>query len=266
MKSAIREEFLQTRSLQGLGIIDIHTHMGDVYGTGLSRYTAEECVRIMDEHGIDSIWCAPHSDLFDPGSVNTAVEQLLRSYPQRIRGYFSFNPNYAERFFERLSSIKTGSGYVGIKLLPEYHRTSLEHPAYRKMLDFADSLGLVVLIHTWGGSSYNSASHVEQLLKRYSNIKLIMGHSVPNECGRAIELAARYKNAYLDLCDIHRHSGIVQRMVEGAGSEKVLFGTDMPWYDFTYCAGSVIFADITDRDMRNIFSENAKIILKDIKV
>ena len=31
---------------------------------------------------------------------------------------------------------------------------------------------------------------------------------------------------YLDLCDIHRHSGIVDKMVENCGADKVLYGTD----------------------------------------
>ena len=47
-----------------------------------------------------------------------------------------------------------------------------------------------------------------------------------------------------------------------AGSEKIVFGTDMPWYSPHFAAGSVLFAHITDDDRHNILHRNAAKILE----
>ena len=72
-----------------------------------------------------------------------------------------------------------------------------------------------------------------------------------------IDTVKKYDNVYLDLCDIHRHSGIVDKMVENVGADKVLYGTDAPWYDHMYCLGSVLFSHISDDDKYKILNANA---------
>jgi len=85
-----------------------------------------------------------------------------------------------------------------------------------------------------------------------------MGHSAPGELDEAISVAKKHENVYLDLCDIHRHSGIVDKMVKAIGADRVLFGTDIPWYDPAYGVGSVLFSKISDEDKYKILYKNAK--------
>jgi predicted TIM-barrel fold metal-dependent hydrolase len=146
--------------------------------------------------------------------------------------------------------------------LPNYHNYSLDGAGYTEALEFADKHSLIVLCHTWGGKPHNSTKEVANILARYKNLRFIMGHSAPGEADEAISLAAKHDNAYLDLCDIHRHGGMVEKMVNRAGADKVLFGTDMPWYDPNYCIGSVLCAKITDADKEKIFYRNAENLLK----
>ena len=84
-----------------------------------------------------------------------------------------------------------------------------------------------------------------------------MGHSAPGDLDGAIATAKKHENLYLDICDIHRHSGIIAKMVNSIGSERIVFGTDLPWYDPNYAIGSVLCAAVTDEDKRNIFRNNA---------
>lgn len=257
------QEFIQNGVLKSLPIIDVHAHMGAVYGTSLSIASADEMVRTMDRENIEMIFCAPHSSLFDPGTGNSELELAMTKYPDRIKGYFSFNPNYSEELLPGINQVLKHSGYIGFKFLPEYHHYSLVDSGYAKVLELANDHQLVLLVHTWGGSAYNSTKQVEQVLKKYPNITLIMGHSAPGECDLAIGLARDYENAYLDLCDIHRHNGIIDRMVAGAGADKVLFGTDIPWYDPNYCLGGILFSAISDQDKYKIIYGNARRILNE---
>ena len=57
-------------------------------------------------------------------------------------------------------------------------------------------------------------------------------------------------------------NGIIEKMVNEAGSEKILFGTDLPWYSPHYAAGSVLFSNISANDVHNIFHKNAENIFK----
>jgi predicted TIM-barrel fold metal-dependent hydrolase len=50
-------------------------------------------------------------------------------------------------------------------------------------------------------------------------------------------------------------------MMKKVTSEKIIYGTDFPWFSQPYCIGTVLGADITDEDRRNILYRNAMRIL-----
>jgi len=56
-------------------------------------------------------------------------------------------------------------------------------------------------------------------------------------------------------------NGLVEYMVETAGSEKVVFGSDLPWYSQHYHAGAVLFAHISDEARHDILHGNAERLL-----
>ena len=47
-------------------------------------------------------------------------------------------------------------------------------------------------------------------------------------------------------------------LTETVGSERLLFGTDLPWFDEYQAVGGVLSARISDDDKRNIFYRNAE--------
>ena len=103
--SQYAQEFLQYGVLKSLPIIDAHAHMGAVYGTSLSIASADEMVQTMDRENIETIFCAPHSSLFDPAIGNAELGLAMEKYPDRIKGYFSFNPNYAEEVLPSIGRV-----------------------------------------------------------------------------------------------------------------------------------------------------------------
>ena len=56
-------------------------------------------------------------------------------------------------------------------------------------------------------------------------------------------------------------NGIIERMVEEAGSTKIVFGTDMPWYSPAFAVGTVLFARLGDEARKDIFNRNAARLL-----
>jgi predicted TIM-barrel fold metal-dependent hydrolase len=262
--SAYLAEFLRYGRLKSVKIIDVHTHMGGIYGCSLPVSDIDGCIKLLDEASVESIWCSAHADLFrvDADGVNGATGALIQRYPARVKGYYVFNPNRKEAYLRGLDGTLTDKGFVGLKFLPDYHNTALDGEGYAEALEFADRHGLIVLCHTWGDRPRNSVKEVVNVLKRYKNLVFILGHSAPGDLDGAIAAVRAYENARLDLCDIHRHAGIVEKMVGSAGAERVLFGTDMPWYDPNYCIGSVLCAKISDAEREMIFYGNAARLLK----
>lgn len=260
-KSELAAEFVKNRRMP-LPIIDAHAHMGANYGTYMSKATPEGMLEIMDRENIESVFCAPHSALFDPIRQNEEIEQVMARYPGRFYGYYTFNPNYRDEFEKNIDNVRNIKGYIGFKFLPTYHRYPIDGENYAPALEYANRYGLPVLIHTWGNNDpHNGPRHIEKAAARYRNARFIMGHSSPGELDKAIEVAKKYENTYLDLCDIHRHSGIVDKMVNAVGADRITFGTDIPWYDPGYGIGSVLFSHISDEDKYKILYKNAKGLL-----
>ena len=246
-------------------MIDIHTHMGPEYPIYYPEHDADSMVRYMDECNVELIVSAPCEDLFVKGFVRHDITDAMRRYPDRIKGYFAFNPNDTIHAKQIEQAFAENPGYVGLKFLPDYHRTNITDPSYADALAFADEKKLIVLSHTWGlsmnGEQCNSADKIAAILDKYPNIRFIMGHSIQGQTELAIEIAQNYKNAYLDLCDTGRFYGMVERMVEAVGAEKVLYATDAPMQGYRFIQGAVLAADISDAEKKLILRDNAARLL-----
>ena len=259
--SKLAQEFMEKGRIESFSVIDAHTHMGAYYGFSIFRPDAKDMIKSMDKYGIEFAISAPHSCLFDPLSNNAEIKQAMKEYPERILGYFSVNPHVPVTEHEIDQAFKENPGFVGIKLLPDYHKARLDSKAYRVALKYANHHGLPVLSHTWDDSDYNGQSYstvgmIEKVLEEYPGVHFLMGHSVQGKVDEAIQLAISYPNAYLELTDTYRFNGVIERMCRGAGSEKVIYGTDLPWFDQSYGMGCVLFAYINDEEKTNILRNN----------
>jgi len=264
-QSQLASEFVETGRLSSISIIDMHTHMGPFYGTYFPEAQLDTMLMTMDRENIEWIISAPHSALFDPISGNSEIRTVMHDHPDRIYGYYVVNPHYDHDLDQDLAEFDDVKGYVGFKLLPDYHRYPLNGEKFRKIYEFANERGLLLLSHTWGHSAYNPPQMIAELSRKYENIQFLLGHSAPGETDYAIELARTQPNVYLELCDTGRLNGIIGKMVREASSEKVLFGTDFPWYDPHYMLGSVLFSGIGDDDIRNIIHHNAVRLLEGVQ-
>ena len=55
--------------------------------------------------------------------------------------------------------------------------------------------------------------------------------------------------------------GVIEKFVREAGSDRMLFGTDLPWFDPHQAVGALLSADIDDEDRHNICHRNAEKLL-----
>lgn len=256
--SGITREFVQRGRSEKCPVIDTHIHFGPGTGIYFPKVTPEQMIDTMDRCGVRLAIMTPHMALVDTDRGNMQTVELTAKYPDRFKGYWGVNPNYPERIERDLKRYEEFSGFVGFKFLSDYHKIAITDRSYAPVLEYANERKLPILMHTWGNSRFDGPALVEQVAQKYPDVTILMGHSGYGQWDKSIQVARDYPNVYLELTAAYNVRGAIDAMVEGAGSEKITFGTDLPWFDPHYGIGCVLFARITDQDRHNILHGNAE--------
>ncbi len=261
--SALAAEFMEHGKSPDCPVIDTHGHFGPFQGIYFPNVTAEAMVESMDRCGARCIICSHHQALVDPPRGNSLMAGIIQRFPGRFRGYLGLNPNYPETLTSEIARYESLEGFVGLKFLSDYHQYPITGDRYAPAMEFAQERGLPVLMHTWGGSAFDSPQLVAELADRYPTVPLLMGHAGYGDWDAAIRTANDHPNTYLELTAAYHVNGVLERFCEEAGSDRVLFGTDLPWFDQHYAIGCIMMADITDEDRDNILHRNAEKLFGD---
>jgi len=261
--SELAYEFWEKGKSETCPIYDMHGHMGPSSGIYFPRAEADEMIHTMDGAGVKMLVFSHHNALFIPEHGNCDSIQAVRRYPDRLRAYCVINPAHPEMAARELDTYEQYLDvFVGFKFLSDYHKVPITDPGYRPALEYADAHGLLVLMHTWGGSPYDGAALVRPLAERYHNLKFLLGHCCHGEWDEVIRMAREFPNVYLELTALFDDCGILEKFCDEAGSEKMLFGTDLPWFDPHQSVGALLSAHITDDDRHNICHRNAEKLLE----
>ncbi len=259
--SPLAQDFMETGRSELCPIIDIHTHAGPYKSIYFPNGAPEKMVQTMDRCGVRLIVSVSHAALVEPLRGNAFTQTMVRQFPGRILGYWGVNPHYPEQIEQDLAGFDNHAGFVGFKFLADYHRYPITGERYEPALEYANEKKLLILVHTWGHSEYDSPTMLGELAAKYPGVTLLMAHCGYGQWEESIRVTNKFDNIYLDLTGAHNANGIVERLVAGSGSHKVLFGTDLPWFDPHYVAGCVLFARISDDDRHNILHRNAERLL-----
>jgi len=256
--SPLVREFMEKGRSESCPIIDTHAHFGPFQGIYFPTVTAEDMIATMDRCGVQKLVFSSHASLIDPRRGNPISREACAKYPDRLYAYWSINPNYPELIPDDLAKFEHEPHFVGFKFLASYQKYPITGDNYTPVYEYANAHRCIILSHTWGGNSFCGPVQVEEVVKKYPDMTFLMGHSLSGAWDDAFRIANDYPNAYLELCGICHHGGVIERMCEVVGSHKITFGTDLPWFDPHYGMGCVLFSHITDEDIHNILHRNAE--------
>lgn len=260
--ATLRARFLRDGRLADCPVYDLHGHMGALQGARLPRCTPEAMISAMDRAGVRLVVFCHHDTLMVPDVGNTPNLETVRRYPTRFRAYCGINPNYPDEVARDVASFdRDRDVYVGFKLLADYHRIPITDPRNTAAWEKADTDGLLVLLHTWGGSTFDGPDQVRACAAKYPGAQILMGHSCHGLWAEAAALAKEFGNVFCELTAVLDDRGAVEVLVREAGSEKVVFGTDTPWFSHHNYIGALLGAELTDDDRRNILYRNARRLL-----
>ncbi len=262
MTTSLREAFWRQPVVPDCPIYDLHGHMGPLPGAHLPCCTEEAMLAQMDRAGVRWLVFCHHSSLFAPDIGNRPNIEAVRRHPGRFRAYCGINPNYPELVQQDIDSFDQFSDvYVGFKFLADYHQVSIDDARYRAAWELAHEKRLLMLLHTWGGSTFSGPEQVKRMAHAYPQAQILAGHSWHGQWQAAIDVARECPNVFLELTAVLDDCDIVATLVDALGPERIVFGTDCPWFNHHYYVGALLGAAIDDGARRSILHGNARRLL-----
>jgi uncharacterized protein len=165
------------------------------------------------------------------------------------------------------------SGARGIKIHPAAQAFAPSDPRMSVVYETCRDLGFAVLSHT--GSSKGTESFAEpaafaDMLRRFPDLTVVLAHLGGGRWQQTAELARAFPHVSFDLCEIIDWTGApnapsdqqLAALIRDVGVDRVVFGTDFPWYDLDHTVERVMELPLLSREEKEkILGANAVRIL-----
>ncbi len=157
-------------------------------------------------------------------------------------------------------------GAHGIKLHPSSQQF---YPGDRRLwpgYGLAQEMGLPVIFHSGTFASaeqYAQPKHFVDVLASFPDLTLVMAHIGQGFLDEARSLAADYPNLQFDCSAIVSHTAAdftdkdLTALIRDVGVERVMFGSDFPWFDPGDSAERLLRLDFSDEEKCLLLAENA---------
>ena len=242
-------------------ILDMHAHMGRFNGGYIVHDTAELMLESMSRCRALMACFVSHDSLFAPQAGIPKDLAVARQYPDKFKAYHVVSSHHLDPLNDLQRVTDNQQYYVGFKFHGDSFKVPLSDSRHQPYWEYANQRGSLILCHTWQDSPYNGPDEVEKIVSQYKDLVFIAAHSFHADWQSAVRLARKYPNVYLELTAVLDDRGALDYMVHEVGSDRILFGVDLPWFSYYHGIGSVLSARISDDDRRNIFYRNAKKLL-----
>ncbi len=149
-----------------------------------------------------------------------------------------------EQAVEHLEAFAKAGARV-VKLHPTMQAFYPDEPRLAPIYEAAERLGMIIFFH--GGRAgiepesrhpFAMPRHYEGALADFPKLPFVIGHAGARDADAMLEIAVRYENAWLGI----HGQGVTQldRMIRRTGGERMLFGTDWPFYHLAATLAKVL--------------------------
>lgn len=218
----------------------------------------------------------PHAERRDELVASNEWLCGLKDAERRLLPFISVHPGvmtaadtlaHTEDMFER-------AGARGVKLHPTGQRIDPADPGLDAVYAFCAERGAPVIAHSGVDVKGQGLADLEAfvpVLERNPRLKLVLAHLGGGLWEHAEAFAARFPHAYFDLCEIiewteaehgptrEQLGGLIKRI----GPQRVLMGSDFPWYDLDRTVDLVLsLPGLSDEERIGIVGRNAAGLLE----
>ncbi len=194
--------------------------------------------------------------------INDHTIDLVSNYKNRIHGLCFLSPEHDPRFIREEIHRCKHHGLIGIKL--EASVNCRDH-RLQPLMQTAAELELPVLHHSWYKTEKINAAEsdpadIAYLAARFPEVTIIMAHLTAVGI-RGVFDVQKHKNVLVDTSGAQPFYGAIEFAVRHLGADRILYGSDCHYRDYTAQLAKIYDADITNSERRKILFENAKRVL-----
>ncbi|MBQ9967497.1 MAG: amidohydrolase family protein [Oscillospiraceae bacterium] len=242
------------KPFEGIYIFDVHGHVGAHKPFQLGGYDADSVAKTCRRMNVDGVVVSSLPALASDWKWgNEEVAASVDAYPGLIWGYASPNPFYEDCDITPYLDLP---GFVGVKIHGDMQgSTPVNDPRYFPTYEVANERGLPVLFHAWLSAEVRAAADVA---RRYPNTKIILGHSGMTARDTALEVARTCDNIFIDTAISSTYDNAIEVLVDKVGADRVVYGSDICFFDCIHTMGKIALARISDTDKEKIFGLNAR--------
>lgn len=270
-------------------IIDIHTHTfpDKIADSAIAHMEKDivkgqgfevKCARIPTLEGLAdstkkagmdlSVVCPVATNTRQPEKINRLSAELNERMDETKVFHFGAVHPDCENYKEIIDDI-VAMELKGIKLHPDYQNTFFDDEKYMRIVDYAANKGLGIIVHAGEDVGLPDTIHctpdmVLNLWKHIQPDKLILAHMGGWRLWDEVEEKIIGLPVYLDtavvlnrLFPVKLENEQFQRMVKNHGADKILYGTDSPWYNQMQALEDFENSGLSKDNKELILGENA---------
>ncbi|MBW2284622.1 MAG: amidohydrolase [Deltaproteobacteria bacterium] len=200
---------------------------------------------------------------------------------EKLIAFLSVDPIMGrDAMMEELLDKINHQGARGLKIHPGEGRFFPDDPSLQPVYEFLEKRGLPVISH--GGldivnpdPDYTRPSAFSRVLERYPGLTLVIAHLGKNFFDESVKMAEKYANVFFDTSTaipgdkigrpLDGHSPLSNEeavdLIRRIGIDRVMFGTDYPWYHPLWDLKRFLELDFIDAEKEALLGGNAKRIL-----
>lgn len=233
--------------------IDAHTHLGAFGGFFDVAIDQEELLATMDRYEVEkTLLCSTNS------TDNDKLIPAFQANPDRFLPLAFLNPYDGDKALGSLDHYIDKEGFKGIKLHPLMHAYTADDASLDPIMEKARAKNLPVFIHS-GHPPYSLPWQIGLLAERHPEVSVVMvhmGHGHGVYIDAAIKMGQKYPNILLETSGMPMHTKI-REAYHVLGSDRVLFGMDLPFHHPTIEIGKVEVSGLNAEEQGKVFYHNA---------
>jgi predicted TIM-barrel fold metal-dependent hydrolase len=228
-----------------------------------ATHTVPNLVREMDQLGIAHAVLLPIELPYISRNADHALAAARRQ--PRLVAFGSVHP-IVDRVGERLDD-QAHAGARGVKMHPAVQLMAPNHPRAMALYRHCGARDLPVLWHCGpvgielaSGRRRSQVALYEEPIARHPRTRFVLGHAGALQMAQALDLACRYPNVWLELSG--QSLGNVRAILDRADPDRIVYGSDWPFYHQAIGIAKVLLATEGRPDLRRkVLSGNAAALL-----